>query len=223
MAFTNRDILFASIVGSRFGSNPNSFKLVQNELMKHVGPVVQFLPFPPEPRVPKVEGEALENLWKADAPKAEGEQFFPLSFSVGDGNRYLLPYEPMVNISGKNEIVRRNIAKAKTESGVILGGSVKERWTRGDFDITITGALFGSIETGNVEDCFPREDFEKLRDFMTAAKSISVFCEPLQLLGINQFVIEDFSFPFTKGENVQAYEIKGYSDFDYKLLLDIND
>lgn len=223
MAFENRDILFASLLGTRFGGSPDKFRLIQNELMKHVGPVVNILPFPPAPKVGEVKGEALENLWKADAPKAEEEQFFPLSFSVGDGNRYLFPYEPMVNISGKNEIVRRYIAKAKTESGVVLGGSVKERWTRGDFNITITGALYGAIETGNVEDCFPREDFEKLRDFMTAPKSISVFCEPLQLLGISQLVIEDFSFPFTKGENVQAYEIKCYSDFDYKLLLDIND
>ena len=31
------------------------------------------------------------------------------------------------------------------------------------------------------------------------------------------------AIPFTKGENVQAYEIKAYSDFAYNLLLDIND
>ena len=129
----------------------------------------------------------------------------------------------MINISGKNTIVRRNVAKAKTKGGLELGGSIKERWNQGDYDITITGVLIGSLLTGNVEDCFPREDFEKLRDFMTAPKSLKVYCEPLQLLGINQIVIEDFSFPFTKGENVQAYEIKCYSDFDYKLLLDIED
>lgn len=218
MAFETRDILFAAIVGRK-----ENFQLVQNELMKKVGPVKPFIPFFGEPKVAKVQGEAMDNLWKSDPPKAESEQFFPFTFSGDDGQRYLLPYEPMINISGGNNIIRRDIAKAKTESGQILGGSVKERFTQKDYEITISGALYGSLITGNVEDCFPRDDFEKLRDFMVSAKSLDVYCEPLQLLGINQIVIEDFSWPFTKGEYVQAYEIKAYSDIDYKLLLDIND
>ena len=31
------------------------------------------------------------------------------------------------------------------------------------------------------------------------------------------------NFPFTKGENVQAYEISVKSDFDYNLLLEEED
>ena len=50
-----------------------------------------------------------------------------------------------------------------------------------------------------------------------------VYCEPLQLLGINRIVIEEMSFPFTKGENVQAYEISALSDFDFNLLLEEKD
>ena len=135
----------------------------------------------------------------------------------------MLPYEPMLNITGKNSIVRRKVAKVKNDKGVSLSGTIKERWTRDDYEITITGALIGSLLTGDIEECYPKNDFQKLKDYMIEAKRISVRCEPLQLLDIGHIVVEDFSFPFTKGENVQAYEIKAYSDFDYKLLLDIND
>lgn len=215
-------IIFSSLVGI---AKTNRLQVVQNELSKRVLPPIPFLK-PKDGDTPTVKGKSLpvnSELWKSDAPLSANDQFFPFYFVGEDGVKYLLPYEPMINISGKNTIVRRNVAKAKTKGGRELNGSIKERWNQGDYDITITGVLIGSLLTGNVEDCFPREDFETLRDFMTAPKSLKVFCEPLQLLGINQIVIEDFSFPFTKGENVQAYEIKAYSDFDYKLLLDIED
>lgn len=225
MAFGNREILFASLVGSRVMEQVPRFSAVQNELMKHVLPVRPFLPFGDVdgPNVAKVQGDVNARVWEADPRLGEDEQFFPFIFEGENGERFMLPYEPFVSISGKNNIVRRNVAKMQTQNGRVLGGSIKERWSQGDYEITITGALYGSIMTGSVEDCFPRADFEKLRDYMTVPKSLKVYCEPLQLLGINQLVIEDFSFPFSKGENVQAYEIKAYSDFPYKLLLDIND
>ena len=222
MGYNNTDILFASLVGSKL-SIPR-FSAVQNELMKHVLPPIPFLPIKYEDTIEAISSDKGE-LWKSDAPTPKAQQFFPFSFVSEDGQSYTLPYEPMISISGKNTIIRRNVAKAKSTNanGISLGGSIKERWNQADYEITITGVLIGSLLTGSVKECYPISDFEKLRNFMTAPKSLKVRCEPLQLLGINQIVIEDFSFPFTKGENVQAYEIKAYSDFDYKLLLDIND
>lgn len=219
MKLNQQDILYASLLGSQVTKSLSRFTAVQNELMKHVLPPINFLPLMNR-EIGLSDGPLIitDDLWKADGPTAEDRQFFPFSFAGDDGVKYLLPYEPLVSISGKNILVRRNVAKA---SGVI--GSVKERWNQADYEITITGVLMGSIITGNVDDCYPREDFERLRDYMTKAKALTVYCEPLQLLGINKIAIEDFSFPFTKGENVQAYEIKAYSDFSYGLLLDIND
>lgn len=219
----NTGILFASLVGSRVASSIPRFQSVQNELMKHVLPPIPFLPFKNESQIIKDSGTYNAALWQADKPLPVESQFFPLFFVGPNGEKFLFPYEPMINISGKNTIVRRNVAKAKTKTGSIVGGSIKERWNQADYDITITGALFGETLVGNDNQCFPRADFEKLRDFMIDARRIQVFCEPLYLLGINYIVIEDFSFPFTKGENVQAYEIKAYSDFDYKLLLSLED
>ncbi|EGV44340.1 hypothetical protein BZARG_788 [Bizionia argentinensis JUB59] len=220
MRFDKAGILFSSLVGV---GRTRRFGLVQNELSKHVLPPIPFIGFKGKTGIVPIENEIEQSVWESSPPLSADDQFFPFYFVGSDGVKYLLPYEPMININGKNTLIRRNVAKAKTKGGREVGGSIKERWNQGDYDITITGVLIGSLLTGNVEDCFPREDFEKLRDFMTTPKSLKVYCEPLQLLGINQIVIEDFSFPFTKGENVQAYEIKCYSDFDYKLLLDIDD
>jgi hypothetical protein len=218
MELNQTGILFSSLVGSKVTESIPRFTAIQNELLKRVLPPIPFLPKTNNEAVRDVTADFNADVWQADKPLSEEQQFFPFSFVGEDGTRYLLPYEPMVNVIGKNTIVRRNVAKAQN-----MIGSIKERWNQADYEITITGVLIGSILSGTVDQCFPREDFERLRDQMTAPRSLTVYCEPLQLLGINQIVIEDFSFPFTKGENVQAYEIKAYSDFAYNLLLDIND
>lgn len=218
MVSNKTGIIFSSLVGSVTTESLPRFEAVQDELIKHVLPTIPFLPLKKSKPISQKKKDFTAELWKADKPIAEDRQFFPFSFVGEDGERYLLPYEPMISISGKNTIVRRNVAKA---NGLI--GSIKERWNQADYEITITGVLIGSVLTGNVEECYPRQDFERLRDYMTTPKSLTVYCEPLQLLGINQIVIEDFNFPFTKGENVQAYDIRAYSDFAYNLLLDIND
>ena len=126
----------------------------------------------------------------------------------------------MLSISSKNNIVKRTVAKADDFK---YQGTVKERWSRDDYEIKITGVLIGSILTGDVSQCYPKEDFEKLKNFLEGKSSWMVYCEPLQLLGINRIVIEEMSFPFTKGENVQAYEISALSDFDFNLLLEEKD
>lgn len=223
MAFTNTDILFASLAGNGIVKQLPQLSLIQNELSKHVLPVLPLIPINNEvPKVQRQNAEALEGLWQDDGPTPEDKQFFPLSLSIDEGKTwFLLPYETIINISGKNTIVRRSVAKWKPVPGVSeRKGTVKERWNQDDYQIDITGVLIGSLLTGSVEDCFPRDDFEKLRRVLTAPKSIKVKCPPLELLGISNIVIEDFSFPFTKGENVQAYTIKAYSDYPFKLLLD---
>jgi hypothetical protein len=156
-----------------------------------------------------------EIIKPANSTPTADAQFFPMYFSLGQySEKFLLPYEPMISISGKNNIIKRRVAKPDNA----IKGTIKERWAQDDYEIKITGLLIGEHETGNVRQCFPISDFTKLKDFMTIQPMIWVFCEPLQLLGIHRIVIEDFNFPFTKGENVQAYEIKAVSDSDFTLL-----
>ena len=227
MEFNEKSILFASLLGSKVAQQIPRFETIQNKLGKHV------LPLPPRILIPVASWDSRAGyestgdvkageLWMADAPKSESEQFFPFTFIDSEtGEKFLLPYEPMLSISSKNNIVKRTVAKIGSEEK--QQGTVKERWSRDDFEIKITGVLIGSILTGDVSQCFPRNDFQKLRDILIKKKKWGIYCEPLQLLGINWIVIEEMSFPFTKGENVQAYEISAISDFEYSLLLDDKD
>lgn len=227
---TDKDILFASLMGTANIKTYQRTQLVQNELSKHVLPRIPFLPFQnqsviAEENIGKLNSTYNEETgWKGellinqtDLPIPEDQQFFPLSFSF-DADRktkWLFPYEPMITISSGNTVIKRNVAK----QGDKLIGTIKERWNRKDFDITVTGVLMGSIVTGKFEDCFPRTQMQKLFEFLKFSKEIFITCPPLELLGINKLVIEDYTFPFTKGENVQAYDLKLTSDDFYNLLV----
>lgn len=220
---TNQTVLLASLLGSKVAEQIPRFEMVQNEIGKHVLPILNFLPIVDQPvpvRYPDYEVQSEDDLWKADKPKSQDDQFFPLLF-VADGKKYLLPYEPMLTISSRNNIVKRSVAKAGDD--INRQGTVKERWSRDDYDIKISGILMGENLTGDSSKAFPREDFQKLKEILESRRVWGVECEPLQLLGINKVVVEEMSFPFTKGENVQAYEITVSSDFDFELLLEEED
>jgi hypothetical protein len=219
----NTDILFASLVGSKIVEMVPRLTAVQNELMKHVLPPLPFLPFRNSEGIAVVEKTNDEQFtWEADRPVSQEQQFFPLSMSIDEGKTYFrLPYEPLISITGKNVIAKRRVAKWNAENSKQLTGSIKERWSQDDYEITITGVLMGALLKGNFEDCYPRADFEKLKKVLTNSKEIWINCPPLELLGINKIAIDDFSYPFTKGENVQAYEIKSCSDYSYNLLMEI--
>lgn len=217
MAIENQDILFASLLGSRAVQTIERANILQNELSKRVLPTIPFLPTK-NPTTANPRGNAIISgeIWSTNDAVPEGEQFFPLSFSfTEDGQKWMFPYEPMINISSGNSIVKRNVAK----QGDKLIGTIKERWNRKDFDITVTGVLIGSIMRGTAEDCFPKAQFQQLFDFLKFSKEIYIYCYPLEVLGITKVVVEDYSFPFTKGENVQAYELKLTSDYSYNLLI----
>ena len=76
-----------------------------------------------------------------------------------------------------------------------------------------------SHRTGKFEECFPREQMQRLFEFLKYNKEFYIYCAPLEILGIIKVVVEDYSFPFTKGENVQAYDLKLTSDDFYNLLV----
>lgn len=225
---TDKDILFASLMGTANIKTYQRAQLVQNELSKHVLPRIPFLPLRQNETI--IANASIReatydpiNGWtggfsgtinRADAPIPEDQQFFPLSFSLTPtGQRWLFPYEPMITISSGNTIIKRNVAKQGN-----LIGTIKERWNRKDFDITVTGVLMGSLTTGKFEECFPRAQMQKLFEFLKYNKEFYIYCAPLEILGITKVVVEDYSFPFTKGENVQAYDLKLLSDDDYILL-----
>ncbi|ROH98411.1 hypothetical protein EGI16_21490 [Chryseobacterium sp. G0240] len=217
MILTNENVLLGSLLGSKAVEQIPRFAAFENEVGKHVIPPVSILPFQNHPNHIH-DSEDYEEVvqWITDKAKPETAQFFPLSFrsSKDDGLWYLLPWEPLIDIQSNVRLTERYIAK----SGKNLIGSIKERWSMDDYSITITGAFYGDKMRGKPAETYPRSDMERLRDYLLTPEAIEVKCEALQILNINNIVIESINFPFTKGEYVQAYEIRAKSDFPYDLI-----
>lgn len=213
---TNENALIASLIGSQAVKSLPRFAAVENELAKRVTPPIPFLPIRNETGISTEPNQQTDgDIWMNDPVIPEDRQFFPFSFKKEtEENYYLLPWEPLINISVRNIVAKRYVAK----SGSKFIGTIKERFATDDFEITITGAFYGQSMVGKYPDTYPREDMERLRDYLLTPKRLQVKSEPLQILGINYLVIEEVNFPFTKGENVQAYEIKAVSDFDWSLF-----
>jgi hypothetical protein len=131
---------------------------------------------------------------------------FPLYFSLEGGPWWLLPYEPQVTIQGTNVLVKKQVSKGAVR------GTIKERWSQGDFRIGISGILMG--ENGK----YPSDDVKTLRSYCEAGK-VLVKSPQMELFSITQMVVEDWSIPFTAGQANQAYTINAVSDDIYKLLL----
>ena len=131
----------------------------------------------------------------------------PLEMKTDDGDWWLLPFEPLISIEGRNAVIKKQISKGKVR------GTVKERWTQNDYSINIEGVL---MNTGSVS--YPSEDVHRLRTLCEAAK-LQVSCPLFEIFSISQIVVESFNFPFTAGAQNQAYTIKAVSDDIYQLLL----
>lgn len=154
------------------------------------------------------DGE-LEELVKTNALGVP--MVFPLQMRIGGGDWWTLPMEPLITVNGTNVIIKKQISKGNVR------GSIKERWTQGDYQLSIEGALI------NLQgDDYPWDDVRRLKEHCEAA-SVEVACPLLEAFSINRIVIEDYSFPFTSGRQSQAYRIAASSDDIYKLLLKKND
>lgn len=134
----------------------------------------------------------------------------PFTFYLPDDSKWLLPYEPLISLQGENIIVKRNVAKSEGR------GSIKERWAEGDIKITIDGTFVNADLTK-----YPATEVQKLRQVITQRRAIKIENELLQLLNVNYLVIEDYSLPFSKGENVQNYSLTALSDDSYNLFIEV--
>lgn len=132
----------------------------------------------------------------------------PLSLRLDEPNAtdWLLPYEPMIRLTGKNIITTRHVAKGR------IRGSIKERWTQDDYQIHIEGVLIGT------DGRYPEEDVVRLRRYCEAGSVIAT-SPLLELFGVSRIVIQSWDIPHTSGESNQNYKIQALSDDIYKLLL----
>lgn len=129
-------------------------------------------------------------------------------FAMNSKDRFLLPFEPLVSVSGKNVIARRKVAKAKE------CGTIKERWSRDDYEVTIQGVL-----TSEDRRKYPSGYMRKLLHLFQQRQALEVEQAVLAVFGIRYLAIESVNFPHTKGLENQNYEIKAYSDTPINLLI----
>lgn len=136
---------------------------------------------------------------------------FPVTLNLKEGGKeeWLIPYEPLISITGKNIITRRQVNKGKVR------GSIKERWAQDDYTIKIEGVLIGA-------EGYPKDDVKKLIQYCEASR-VYVECPLLEAFGIRYLVIENFEIPATTGTCNQNYSLTCYSDDIYKLLLSRKD
>lgn len=138
------------------------------------------------------------------------KQVLPVAMRLPNGRWWHFPTEPLVSIEGGNIIVKRHVAKSKNT------GSVKERWAKDDFKINIQGSLIHpDLYT------YPSDAVAYLEEIVSQHRPIEVLCELFQQLNIHNIVVESYSFPFTKGENVQNFTIDAVSDDMYDLFIDV--
>lgn len=194
------------------GYSGNPFDPVQVRIDKALGRYGAVPPF----FIPRKE-DIITRVYDADEIrenyKAVGivHSVMPMRLKRPDDKEwFLLPLEPLVSVSGKNTIVRRKVAKSK------LSGTVKERWSQDDYEVTIQGVVSGADESK-----YPESSLRKLLELFDERGAVEVEQEILLLFGIHHLAIESASFPHTKGMNNQNYEIKAYSDNPAELLISI--
>ena len=135
----------------------------------------------------------------------------PVTFLLpSTGKIFTLPLDPLVSISGKNDLVCRNVARYDGEAR----GSIKEKWRTGDWNITIAGVLIAGEDTSLFQ------YIDRLRQYIEADENIKLICPYINDgYRIDRIVIESYDFPFTKGEENQTYTLKCKSDDERTNLL----
>ena len=151
--------------------------------------------------------EELEDLVRTNALGLPMSLPLSLKLEEPGAQEWWLPFEPMVSLTGKNIIKRRQVNKGR------IRGSIKERCAQDDYEITIEWVLIG------IDGHYPAADVGRLKNFCEAA-AVTVLNPLLEIFGITRLVIESWEIPFTSGNSNQNYSIKAYSDDIYKLLLE---
>lgn len=131
---------------------------------------------------------------------------FPLTFKVIGLAPFTFPIDPFISLSLRNVITRRTVAKGK------IRGTIKERFTIDDVEITISGVFISN------QDTYP-EEVDKLREYCEFPVSVQVICSLLNDRGIDSIAIESLDLPATSGVNNQAFQIRAFSDDIINLLI----
>lgn len=122
-------------------------------------------------------------------------------------NDLWLPNEPLINLGGRNEIVRTKLTAIK--------GTVKEYIAMDDYSIKIQGLIINEVN-----DDYPEDQVRQLRAILESNEAVKISNRMLTLFDIHQVVIIDYDFMAVEGhQNCQAYQIICLSDWPVDLIL----
>lgn len=135
-----------------------------------------------------------------------------LGTKLDGSDLWTLPIEPQIQVEAANEVVRRSVGKG------YLHGTVKESWSRADYEITIEGWFIADDNEDGSRQA-PSNEVAKLNDWLSRGKALKLVSQSTQDVGIDQVAILSWSFPFTPGTQNQKYIIKCVSDYPFELII----
>lgn len=114
----------------------------------------------------------------------------------------------LIDVSQQKQIIKTNI------QGV--AGTVKEYISKGDYQLTIRGAL---VDPNGQR--YPEEQVQQLKEYLEAETALEVASRFLDdIFDIQTIVIESFTFPQLEGsQNVQLFEVSAVSDDPIELTV----
>lgn len=124
--------------------------------------------------------------------------YMPLVLESVDGIDDYLFDSAFVEISRQKNIVITNVQGRDT--------SVKEFINNGDFTITVSG-IIAQREIG-----YPKDLVSQFNEFMSYKGSVPVVHEVLNMLGVNEIVVTDYSLPADNFANAQQYSFNAISE-----------
>jgi len=118
-----------------------------------------------------------------------------------------LPNEPLITISGRNEIIKTKLTGIK--------GTVKEYIAMDDYSIKIQGLIINEAS-----DDYPEDQVRQIRALCESKEAVKISNRLLTLFDIHQVTILDWDFIAVEGhQNCQAYQIACLSDWPVDLIL----
>jgi hypothetical protein len=149
---------------------------------------------------------ALDNLQTKDLRAEQETLMGTVLFMPCRLDGWQLPNEPMISISGSNNVIKTSIDGE---------GTFKEFYSKGDWEITIKG-----IAINEEDDNYPEEQVRRLRALIDKRRNIKIVNALATIFGIEKLVIEKYGFPPIEGApSMQPYEFSCVSDRDFELVL----
>jgi hypothetical protein len=114
----------------------------------------------------------------------------------------------LIDVTQQKQIIKTNI------QGV--AGTVKEYISKGDYQLTIRGAL---VDQNGQR--YPEEQVQQLKEYLEVETALEVASRFLDdIFDIQNIVIESFAFPQLEGtQNVQLFEVSAVSDDPIELTV----